>query len=511
MRGVVVVALLAGAVAAYANDLTIDRRTIRLDESLTIIVSLENQFANVDGVNVPVRNLTIDSAPSVSSEYSWINGSVVRRKVFRFTAHPIQAGAALVGPLVVIGENGERETLAPLSLQVVPDEAAGTNDPLTILRELLATNREPFFVVAEAEKTSAYVGEEIVVTWYLYNAASVQRWQITRVPKLADFWSEEIDVHGEQPSQTIVGTMPMERVPLRRVALFPLHGGTLTIGGMEVSAEILRRNEDSPFGLFEGSLMETRFPSASFTVDVLPLPSGAGADVVGDVMLDCTTPIQRAGGPVTFAARLNGRANLRSAAAPRFDRAVAGDVEVQPLAVSVRSARDGVTMTRSWNIIIFPAANGTMTIPALAAHVFNPRMQQRQELRCAGTTLEVQQSHGGQAPSPVRTGEGPVLHWTLLPWVAGIALAFVIIVFVQNPIRRELAIRREVRRILRSGNIREAVDALVDPAKIANEASERGDAYRALRSLLDALDRDRALEGEPDLERRVRDLVQSLR
>ena len=219
--------------AAFANDLTVDRRSIRLDESITIIVSLEDAFATVDTVNVPVRNLTIDSAPSVSSQFSWINGSVVRRKVFRFTAHPIQAGPALVGPLVVIGGNGERETLAPVSLQVVPDEAARSNDPLTILRELNATSREPFFVVAEADKTTAYVGEEIVVTWYLYNAATVQRWQITRVPKLADFWSEEIDVHNETPAQVIVGNQPMEKVPLRRVAVFPLHGGTLTIEGKQ--------------------------------------------------------------------------------------------------------------------------------------------------------------------------------------------------------------------------------------------------------------------------------------
>ena len=268
------------AAAAFANDLTLDRRTIHLDEPLTIIVSLEDTFATVDMINVPVKNLTIDSVPSVSSEYSWINGTVVRRKIFRFTAHAIQPGAALVGPLRVIGGDGQAETLAPVSVQVTPDEAAGSNDPLTILRELIATNREPFFVAAEADKMTAFAGEEMVVTWYLYNAATVQRWQITKVPKLADFWTEEIDLHNEPPQQVIVGTMPMEKVPLRRVALFPLHSGTLSIGGMEVAAEILRRDQDSPFSMFEGSLVETRFPSASMTVDVKPLPPDAASDVV---------------------------------------------------------------------------------------------------------------------------------------------------------------------------------------------------------------------------------------
>ena len=66
---------------------------------------------------------------------------------------------------------------------------------------------------------------------------------------------------------------------------------------------------------------------------------------------------------------------------------------------------------------------------------------------------------------------------------------------------------------MRSGNIRDAVHQLVDPNVVANEAGDRGDAYRALRSLLDAVERDRVLEGDAadEIERRVRDLVQSLR
>ncbi len=77
-----------------ANDLSVDKRTVRIDEPVSIVVSLEDAFAGVDTVNVPVKNLEIDGPPSVSSEFSWINGVVVRRKVFRFTAHPLQPGGA---------------------------------------------------------------------------------------------------------------------------------------------------------------------------------------------------------------------------------------------------------------------------------------------------------------------------------------------------------------------------------------------------------------------------------
>jgi oxygen tolerance protein BatD len=515
-----VVALLTLALSARANDLTVDRRSIRLDESVTVIVSLEDSFALVDTIDVPMKNLVADGEPAVSSEFSWINGTVVRRKTFRFTARPIQAGPALVGPLVVAGEGGKRETLAPVSLHVTPDVAAVSNDPLTILRELTATNRELFFMTAEADKTSAYTGEEVVVTWYLYNAARVQRWQITRVPKLPDFWSEELDIRNEPPSQVLVGNQPMEKVALRRVAIFPLHSGTLTIGGMEVGAEILRRGDDSPFGIFEGSLVEVRSPSAALPIDVRPLPV-ANVDVVGEVTLDCNAPMQRAGGPVTMQATLRGRANLRTAPPPHFESAVAGETEVQQLPLKVDRVRDGVTMTRRWSYVIFPTATGTMTIPPLIATVFDPRAGRRDELRCAATTLEVQS--GGQAPSPVPPLSMPAgqAGAPLLHWIGAIALALLAIGFVARRLRRSSRLRREVREITNRpspAEVREAAQQMlarrgIDANAIAKESSDRGDAWRALRSLLTALEHDRAMEIDAarDLDRRVHDLIQSLR
>ena len=78
----------------HANELTVDRHTIRLDESVTIIVMLEEGFANLDNVNIPLRNLAMDGPPSVSSEFAWINDTSSRRKTFRYSAHPLRSCSA---------------------------------------------------------------------------------------------------------------------------------------------------------------------------------------------------------------------------------------------------------------------------------------------------------------------------------------------------------------------------------------------------------------------------------
>src|SRR6185436_4909811 len=149
---------------SYANDLLVDPRTLQLTDLTTITVSLEGSFASAENVNVPLDNLAFVGEPWVSSEFAWINGDVVRRKVFRFRARPLLPGVARVGPLVLTASDGQRDTLAAVALQVMPDRIAATNDPEALLRELTATGRPPLFLVAEADKREAWAGEQVVVT-----------------------------------------------------------------------------------------------------------------------------------------------------------------------------------------------------------------------------------------------------------------------------------------------------------------------------------------------------------
>src|SRR5438105_12807638 len=87
--------LLLIALPAMASDLTVDKRTLSTDDSLTITLTLTDAFASAENLQLPLQNLVVDGSPSVSSEFSWINGQSSRRKVLRYVAHPIHAGAAL--------------------------------------------------------------------------------------------------------------------------------------------------------------------------------------------------------------------------------------------------------------------------------------------------------------------------------------------------------------------------------------------------------------------------------
>lgn len=514
----------AFAPLAFGDELTVDRRSIHADETVTIILKLQGDFAGNNQIDLPVRNLQIEGDPSESSEFSWINGAVTRRKTLQYTARPLGQGAALVGPAVVTAENGQKETLPPVSLQVIPDEVAGSNDPRTILRELLATNRPPSFIVIRTDKSVAYEGEQVIVTWMLYNAASVQRWQIESVPRLEDFWSEDLDVKGESPVEENVDGVTMQVVPVRRVALFPLHAGTYGIGGLKVSAAVLRRDNDSPFSLFEGSITEVRVPSPAVEIGVRPIPPGPPVDLVGNVGIECSTPVQKQGGPVTFGIGLRGAANLRSAPAPHFDGKIDGESEIESMSFDIDRHRDGATMRRRWRIVVFPNHAGAMAIPPMVLDIFNPATGRRERLRCPGWTMQVTASAPPAAAPPaggsatvaaVKEKAASVGRWAVILMVLGI-----VVLAVLAAARRGMRHRGAIRALTRDASpaeVRERVAKMlhakgIELAALAREASDRGDAYRALASLLDSLERDRLHpdEARDELAQRLRDFVRAL-
>ncbi|MDP9359882.1 MAG: BatD family protein [Acidobacteriota bacterium] len=504
------------ALPLFASDLQVDKRTLSIDDSLTITITLIGAFASVDNIQLPLQNLLVDGSPAVSSEFSWINGQASRRKVFRYRAHPRGPGAALIGPVTLRGGDGQVETLAPVSIQVLPDRTAGSNDPVRILHELLATGRDPIFVVADADKTSAFVGEQVIVTWTIYNATNVQQHGVGEIPKLADFWVEELDVRGETPQQIFIGGVAMQKLVIRRVALFPLRSGVLTIDPTSVEAQIMKRVDiGNPFGMFEGTVVDVHRRSAPLTIDARPIPPGQPVAAVGDLSLQCLTPVQKNGGPVSIDVLLSGPANLRAAPPPAFANTLDGSVQIAEGGVSVHRHEDAV-MTRRWRFLIFPASSGMFVVPPLATTILTPAGVRR-ELRCEQRALLVETAGASANPPPASAQPRDARLEAArrsLPF-AGIAALILIVLAIAWPrIQRARRIRRHTRALVREtpAETRIAVDEWlvargVDLSALVREPSDRGDAYRALRSLLNAAERDRLVAEPAEIRARVRELV----
>jgi hypothetical protein len=507
-----VVCSLLCVVQADANEVLVDKRTLQTNDLVTITVSLEGSFASLDAVEIPLRNLSLIGDPSVSSEFAWINGDVTRRKAFRYRARPIESGPAQVGPIVLNAPDGQRETLAAIALQVMADRASGSNDAAVVLRELVASGRDPLFVVAEVDKTNVFAGEPLLVTWWLYNAASVQEWQVVSIPKLVDFWSEERP-RSEQAERVYVGDTIMQRIAVRRVTLFPLRSGTLRVGGLTIEAAVMRRIRRGPFAMYEGELVETTFTSAPIELAVKPLPPGPPVDAVGDLSLICTNPVQRNNGPVVLNVTLTGLGNVRAATPPHFETPIAGRVQLEGGEVSASRGETSFGMARQWRFLIFPAASGPLTIPPLTMRIFDPAKGARRDLQCSMSYVNASMARPAEAPPPEQADpmEERPRDWK---WLAPAALVLGLLWLVVPRGRRAMRIRREARELVRGATAAEIRARVDERMRIdVREQSDRGDAYRALLSLLTAAERDRdiAVDAEDEIERRVRELLSAAR
>jgi hypothetical protein len=498
--------------AAAANEMRVEPRTLRAGQMTTITITLEGDFAAADRVNVPLINLTIAGEPWVATEFAWINGRTTRRKVFRYRARANGPGQARVGPVILTAADGQSDTLPAVVLQVEADRVASSNDAERVLADLLAAGREPLFVIARADRTRVFAGEPVIVTWTLYNASTIQQWNVARIPKLTDFWTEELE-RDHASERVYVGNQLLQSMTVRRVALFPLRSGRITIEGLTVEAAVLERVRRGPFSMFEGNVVETAYTSAPLVLDVDPVPPGPKVDAVGTYTLTCSAPSQPAGGPVSMLVTLAGTGNVRAAAAPHFDGPVAGRVQVEGGLVNVDASGPALTMTRQWQYLIFPSETGRLPIPAVAMTIFDPAARHRRELRCAASALDVTAAAAASTGAGTEPAAAQSPSWR---WLAVAAASLLVTALTARSAIRRIRMTRRVKRITHSATpaeIRARLEQEVDATRLPHDPGPAGDAWRSLMSLLDAAERGRAMGEDADREirARVRDLLAALR
>jgi hypothetical protein len=216
---------------------------------------------------------------------------------------------------------------------------------------------------------------------------------------------------------------------------------------------------------------------------------------------------------VSMDVTMSGRANLRAATPPRWQTPVDGSVQINTGRVMVGRSLGDATMTRNWRYLIFPAHSGTFTVPALAATVLTP-MGTRQQLRCEAKSLNVQAASAEDRRPRLSSKTRQFEAASLLPWIAG-ATAILLVILVTIPrVRRSRRLRSEVQLLVQPSpdETRAAVDDHlqrrgIDPVALLQERSDRGDAYRSLRSLLDAAQRDRFETTPREIADRIRDVL----
>jgi hypothetical protein len=138
------------------------------------------------------------------------------------------------------------------------------------------------FVQADVPKTTVYLGEGIIVRYYLYSKVPFNSLDVKRYPKLNSFLKRFLQEPDRSERVSVNGQLYL-RSQIYAAKLFPEKAGELKIDPLSLSATYAASRPGDPFGGFGmGREMRTRtFESETVTLKVLPLPEPVPSHFTG--------------------------------------------------------------------------------------------------------------------------------------------------------------------------------------------------------------------------------------
>ncbi len=442
----------------YEVKATVDRKAIDPNEVIVLSVSVTSEE------NVAVKPPTLPPMNDFEVMSQWqgsetkanliqtptgMQFKTVRSSVFNWQLSPKKLGALTIFPIEVVVEGKSIRTSA-ITVQVASGAGQGsqgrsgrgtakpppgfdddampgpTDEEEDLFSQLLRRGmrqvpqggsrtlpknaNEAFFVQVETDKTEAYVGEQITVSFFLYTTGVIRDLDTLKYPSLKGFWKEDIEIATHLNfQQEVVDGVPYKKALLASFALFPIKEGAATIDSYTAKCTVVSTND--PFGaLGMGRAFTFTKSSTPIKIQVKPLPvEGRPADfsgAVGDFQV--TARIENgnvsANQPFPLKIRFEGRGNAKLIDIPPFQPPQG--MELYDTQKDSKFFGWG-TSFKEFTLQLIPRQEGEYTIPPISASMFDP--QTRKYITRATEALRVRVgagAKGAQGSSESFTGTG---------------------------------------------------------------------------------------------------------
>lgn len=277
-------------------------------------------------------------------------------------------------------------------------------------RSVPSNSNEAFFIQVEVDKTEAYEGEQIVVSWYLVTRGQLESLDRTKFPDLKGFWKEIIEeVPAIQFYQEVINGVPYKKALLARHALFPLKAGDTVIDEFKIKSKVRLPNQNFGFNL--GKVYEYTKSSQRVKIKVKPLPpegrpasfSGAVGKFKISTQIEGSQPI--ANQPMKFHLKIEGFGNAKGVELPTINWPEG--VEVFEVRNETKFFKNGQSY-KEFEIILIPRKDGKMVLPAIEMSYFNPETGKFETQRSLEIPIEVLPGDKASVTDSYKTKSGKV-------------------------------------------------------------------------------------------------------
>jgi len=349
-----------------------------------------------DNFNPPDFNgFRVVGGPNQAISNSYINGKRSYSKTYSYFLSPKTKGKFTINQGTIEIE-GETYKTSPITVEVT-SAVTIPKDPNDA--DYLAT--ENVHLVAEVSNGNPYLNEAITITYKLYVGSRVNitsSWREVATPKYADFWNQNIDVHGAYKVRE--GEFRGENyryVILRTTVLYPQKTGELQIEPLTLDIPIdVKSNRRDMFRRPLMTRVNRTISAGNRTINVKPLPEEGKptnfTGAVGDFKLDVTTNKRKldATESLELSVRVAGSGNLKLFNMPSVKLPSSLEVYEPTRDDVIRTQRNGMSGAMIEKYTVVPQFKGTYPIRPISFSFFNPKTETYTNLSSEEIIIDVE-------------------------------------------------------------------------------------------------------------------------
>ncbi|MCK4305920.1 MAG: protein BatD [Candidatus Eisenbacteria sp.] len=374
----------------------INRSQVSVGEVVVLEVSLENFSRRAKAPQVPkTEGLEIYDAGH-STNISWVNGKFSSSIIYTYKIAARKEGTYSLGPITV-EDKGRLYRGEPVTLRIT---AAGGQAPASrqggTRQSDHSTSGAPataLFARIELDKTQAYLDEQIVLRFLLYQRTDIRLYEITgfEPPTTEGFWREDLG-----PQRDYRVEIDGNYYDVREIAwaLFPTKAGELEIGPGRIVCHVPDRSRRRGGGsvFFGGSIFGRRqipLTTEARRIQVKPLPQHDRPEgftgTVGEYEIDARfdAPEAKQGEPLALIVSVRGSGHVQTIAEPEWPQWEGLRVYDSGEAVSVEKKDGRVVGEKTFTQVLIPTRSGPLSLDPVCLTFFNPR-QERYAAICSG-------------------------------------------------------------------------------------------------------------------------------
>lgn len=388
------------------------KRQVVVGEQFQVSYELNGDGKNFEAPNF--NNFEKIGGPfsSTSSSVQIINGSVTKTNThtYSFYLRAIKEGKFTI-PAATITVDKKKVKSTTMEIEVVKDSGSvvggggNSSGPSVSAKDV--------FLEASLNKKSAYLGEQVTLTYKIYYTLPISQLSISKAPSYSGFWTKDItDNNGTIQQSSIVRNGTEYHVAtIQEIVLIPQKTGTLTIDPLDISCIAQVKNENrqqrgyDPFDNFFGDIMGTSYTnvkkevkSQPISIEVLAMPAkdkpesfkGAVGQFTFTSTIDKTE--MKSNDAFTITYTVSGKGNIELLDIPRPVFPPDFEVYDPKITTNTKNNSYGLSGTKKAEYVVIPRVSGTFDLTPTEFTYFDPAKSRYVTLKSDNYHLRVERS-----------------------------------------------------------------------------------------------------------------------